>query len=68
MCLKKIANWYNKGLRRLNMWDIALVKTSIFCFGLLVGAYFASYILPYMWLVLVIMVLAEIKPVYKALK
>ena len=64
MCIK----WLNKRLKRLNIIDIALIKTTLICFGLLVGAYFSGIILQYWWLILAIMILAMLKPYYKALK
>lgn len=68
MCLKKLTNWYNKGLRRLNMWDILLVKTSIGMFALVIGAFLSDYIKPYWYVFIIIMVLSMIRPYYKALK
>jgi len=68
MCLKKFTNWYNKGLRKLNMWDILLIKISVGMFALIIGAFFAEDIKPYWWVFITIMILAMIKPYYKALK
>jgi hypothetical protein len=68
MCLKKFKIWYEKRLRRLDIWDMALIKTAIGMFALVIGAYFSEDILQYWYVFIIIMILAMIKPYYKVLK
>ncbi|MDD5650515.1 MAG: hypothetical protein PHF86_08885 [Candidatus Nanoarchaeia archaeon] len=66
--MKKFVNWYNKRLKRLDIWDMALIKTAVGMFALVIGAYFSKDILQYWYVFIIIMILAMIKPYYKALK
>lgn len=68
MCMKKFINWYNKKLKKLNIWDVALIKISVGMFALVLGAYFAKDILQYWYVFIIIMVLAMIKLYSKVLK
>jgi len=59
--------WANPRVRKLNLCDIQLIKLSAFCFGLVIGAYLAVWLVPYWWLLILVAVLAAIKPIHKAL-
>lgn len=45
-----------------NWRDIALLKWCCLMYGVAVGAYFHKYVLPYIWVVLVVAVLLTIRP------
>ena len=61
-------DWYNKRLKKLDMWDMLLIKASVGMFALVIGAFFAEDIKPYWWVFIIIMLLAMIRPYYKTLK
>ena len=45
-----------------NWWDIALLKWGCLLYGIVVGAYFHEYVMPYAWVVLVAAILLTIRP------
>jgi len=45
-----------------NWWDIALLKWCCLLYGIVVGAYFHEYVMPYAWVVLVAAILLTIRP------
>jgi len=61
-----LINWANSKLRKLDIWDIKLIKLSTLLIGLTLGAYFASFILPFWWIFIVVAIVLAIRPYYKA--
>ena len=55
-------------VKKLGILDIQLIKLSALCFGLTIGAYFSTWILPYWWVFIILAIVAAIRPVYKALR
>jgi len=52
-------------LLRTKIWnwrDVWLLKWSAFLFGIAAGAYLHDYVMPYIWIVLVLAVLLAIRP------
>ena len=45
-----------------NWWDISLLKWCCFLFGIVAGAYFNVYVMPYLWIILVAAILLTIRP------
>ena len=45
-------------------WQVGLLKTYVFVVGLILGSYFAEYVLPYMNLLLIIFVVLAVYFVY----
>ena len=39
-----ISDWYNGHIKKLNMWDIGVIKTAAFLFGVIVGAYIPVFV------------------------
>ena len=59
---------FNKAVKRMTWVDVQLIKLSVFCVGLPVGAYLSVWILPYWWAFIILAILAAIKPVKTALE
>ena len=45
-----------------NWWDVAILKWCSLMYGIAVGAYFHTYVMPYVWIVLIAAVLLTIRP------
>jgi hypothetical protein len=43
-------------------WDVSLLKWSAFLFGIGGGAYFHEFVKPYLWIIIIVAVLAMIRP------
>jgi hypothetical protein len=63
-----IMDWYNKQLKKLNVWDIGAVKTVSFLFGIIIGAYFPGFVMQYLWIIIAVIVLLTIKLMLKMFK
>lgn len=63
----KIIEKLNKKVKKLDAWDIALIKWTVLLVGLVIGAYFKEYILPFWWMILVVAALLAIRPFYRYL-
>lgn len=59
--------WADSKVKNLGWVDVQLIKLSVFCIGLPIGAYFSVWILSYWWAFILLALLAAIKPAYKAL-
>jgi len=60
--------WGDSRVKNLGLVDIQLTKLAAFSFALPIGAYFASQILPYWWIFIVISFLAAAKPICRVIK
>ncbi len=58
---------FDEMVKRMTWVDMQLVKLSVFCIGLPVGAYLSVWILPYWWAFIFLAILAAIKPASIAL-
>jgi uncharacterized protein YacL len=62
MCIKKYLKWVNKNLKKINAWDMALIKVSLIAFGLLIAKLWPTILaLDWYWY-LIIFIVAIIKP------
>ena len=55
-------------LLRTKVWpwaDVWMLKWSAFLFGIAAGAYFHDYVMPYVWVILVVAVILAIRPSIK---
>jgi len=59
--------WADSKVKNLGWVDVQLIKLSVFCIGLPIGAYFSVWILPYWWVFILLALLAAIEPAYEAL-
>ncbi len=60
--------WADNKTKKLNVWDIALVKIGAMIFGLILGAYIPLFIRQYLAVFIVLLILFSIKPVYAFFK
>jgi putative Mn2+ efflux pump MntP len=60
--------WYNEKIKKLNVWDIGALKTYVFLFGLIIGAYFPGFVKQYLWVIIILIILLVIKLIYKVFK
>jgi len=68
MKIKKFFKTCNRKCKKLNMWDIGMIKWSSILAGAIVGAYFAGFVkINLLWIIGIIVVLV-IKPIVKLLK
>jgi hypothetical protein len=58
----------DKKVKKMGWKEIQLIKLATFLITLPIGAYFASWILPYWWLFILVGIIAALKPICKALK
>ena len=49
--------------KKYSVIDIGLIKWSCILFGMVLGAYFADYVLGYVWLFIIVAFILAIKPV-----
>lgn len=46
MCLGK---WYDSKVKKLKMWDFAMMKTALIIFGMVIGAYIPEVVKQNLW-------------------
>jgi len=44
-----LKNWAEKKMKRFSVYDFAVFKTTIVLFGIIIGAYIASFVKQYIW-------------------
>jgi len=45
----KLLKWSEKKIRKLSIWDFALVKIVLIIFGVIIGAYVSDFVKQYLW-------------------
>ena len=50
--MKTIVDFYKRKLVMSN-WELYVFKLSVFCLSLVIGCYFADFIRPYLWPILI---------------
>ena len=45
MSFKKFENYWNKKIKRIDLWDLSIVKSTSMLFGIIIGAYASSFVL-----------------------
>ncbi|MFH0867919.1 MAG: hypothetical protein V1831_01280 [Candidatus Woesearchaeota archaeon] len=63
-----IMNWYNKKLKKLNIWDIGALKTYCLLTGIVIGAYIPGFVNQYFWILIAIIAVLMVKLMYKVFK
>ncbi len=54
--------------KKLNVWDIGLVKFAAMFFGIIIGAYMPFFVRQYLVVFIVLVLLFSVKPVYDAFR
>ena len=49
MCLKKLMKFAKKTVKKMTVWDMALLKTAVLAIGLIIGAYMSVFVQQYIW-------------------
>lgn len=49
MCWKKLSKWFEKKIKKVDIWDFALIKTTIIIAGIIIGAYIADFVKEFIW-------------------
>ena len=49
MCFKKLMKWAEKVVKKMNVWDMALLKTCVVLIGIIIGAYISVFVQQYIW-------------------
>ena len=65
MCLMK---WMEKKIRKMSTWDMAMTKIALISFGMMVGAYWSSFVRPYVTTLLIIWAVLYIIIAYRFFK
>ena len=66
-----IINWYKKGLRKIDMLDIAMIKTVSLIFGIIIATYLSfvrGFVEQNILVVIFVLVVISIRPVIRFLK
>ncbi len=62
MCLMK---WAEKKIRKFSAWDMAMTKIALIAFGMMIGAYWAVYVRPYVSALFVIWIVLYLILIYR---
>ncbi len=49
MCMKKLMKWANKAVKKMNIWDVGMLKTYVFLVGMVIGALIPVFVMQYVW-------------------
>ncbi|RLG14367.1 MAG: hypothetical protein DRN66_02270 [Candidatus Nanohalarchaeota archaeon] len=44
-----LIEWSEKKIRKLTIWDFALIKIVLVLFGIVIGAYFSTFVRAHVW-------------------
>jgi putative Mn2+ efflux pump MntP len=44
-----LIRWSEETIRKLSLWDFAVVKMVLILFGMLIGAYISDFVKQYVW-------------------
>ena len=61
-------DWYNKRIKKLDVWDIAALKTACLLIGVVIGSYFPEFVMQNLLIIIVVIVLLMIKLMFKVFK
>jgi len=57
--------WAERRARAMTLWDIGLLKINAAIFGMIVGAYLASFVLRNVWIFVAIVVVLGMRSAYR---
>lgn len=60
-----LIRWSEETIRKLNVWDFAVVKMVLILFGMLIGAYISDFVKHYVWYFVVVFVVLYGILIYK---
>ncbi len=55
----------DKRVKKLDLFDIGMIKWTTLLVGLVVGAYLTDYIKPYWWVFILVAMVLAIRPMYR---
>lgn len=62
-----LINWSEEKIRALSMWDFAILKIILVLFGMIIGAYFSTFVKQYVWCFVGTFVIGYAWVIYKIL-
>ncbi|HOL21497.1 MAG TPA: hypothetical protein PLQ41_01410 [bacterium] len=60
-----IVKWSEGKIKKMSVWDMALVKFVCVFLGLILGAYFSEYIKYHQWIFLIFLIAGYITAIYR---
>mgnify|MGYP006290084765 FL=1 len=66
--MKKLTKSWKKKVKRLDIWDIGMIKWSSIIFGVIIGAYISGWAQDNVLYLVIAVILLAIKPSYDMLK
>lgn len=63
-----LIKWSENKFKKFTIWDIAIFKTAIVLFGIIIGAYISTFVKTYLWYLIVIFVVLYGYLLYKIFK
>ena len=49
MCMKKLMKWAQSKVKKMNVWDVGLLKTYVILIGMIIGAFIPGFVRQYVW-------------------
>jgi uncharacterized membrane protein YoaK (UPF0700 family) len=49
MCWKNLNKWFEKKIKKIDIWDFALIKTTLIIAGIIIGAYITDFVKEFVW-------------------
>ena len=63
-----LISWSEEKIKKLNIWDFGVLKIYLVLVGIVIGAYFSSFVKQYVLVFIVIIVILLIWLLYKVFK
>lgn len=60
-----LIKWSEEKIRKMNFWDMGLVKFVCIFFGLILGAYISNFVRQYIWIFLILFLAGYITALYR---
>ena len=67
MC-EKLEKYFNKKIKKITLWDFALIKTCLIIFGIMIGAYISNFVKINIWYFLIAFVILYVYTMMKFFK